>query len=482
MEPSMSPPPSPHDDWSPAQVSAAAEAIIQPEAMTALLAQTAAVSVGDLRDILFEAARCRGLSLPQAATLLQVTDPAREHALMHLAHRRGDMLAQRRVRLSEPVCPTNRCVNDCLYCPLRRSNTHLRRRTAAPRDLQREVIPLLEEGHRHLTLVCGESRTGIQYVRDLVDAVYALRSRTGRVQRVDLNLNSSAPDELAALAEVERLGTYHLYQETYHPETYARLHPDGPKADYAWRLTSHDRACQAGLRDLGLGVLLGLYDFRADVLALLTHAHHLLDTYGPIAVTVSYPRLITTPGAPGAADASWAVADDDFAFIVAVTRLALPLTEIILNTPAPSEVRRTLYAVGISQVSVGSSSYPGVYSADGAPEAAGRLTIGHPRNLETLVYRMCEVGFVPDFGVRAGAETRPQECDDSPSAGLVLERASANSMLALKEYLLDYASGDTQTIAAGIIQEELARLSKKVRNQTLELMEETEAGFRGQRL
>ncbi len=422
------------------------------------------------------------MSLPQAAALLQVTDPALRERITAAAREVHERIFARRVHLSEPLCPTNRCVNECLYCPLRRSNTQLRRRTAAARDLQREVIPLLEEGYRHLTLVFGDSRIGIQYVRDVVEAVYALRSRTGRVQRVDLNLNSSAPDELAALAGVERLGTYHLYQETYHPETYAHVHPEGPKADYAWRLTSHDRASAAGLRDLGLGVLLGLYDPRFDVLALLTHARYLLDTHDPASLTISYPRLIAARGAPGSGDANWEVNDEDFAFLVAVTRLALPLTGIVLNTPAPPDVRRTLYAVGISEVSVGSGSYPGVYSADGAPEAAGRLTVGRPRNLETLVYRMSEVGFVPDFEAGGGADSRPREGDDSAAARHALERRAANSLLALKEYLLDYASEDTQTIAAGTIQEELARLSKKVRNQTLELMEETEAGFRGQRL
>ncbi|MCE5237369.1 radical SAM protein [bacterium] len=478
----MSPSPSPHSDWSPAQVAAAAQAIVQPAAITALLEHSTGASAADVRDILFEAGHCRGLTLPQAATLLQVTDPPLRERITTTARVVHERMFARRVRLSDPVCPTNRCVNDCLYCPLRRSNTHLRRHTTGPRDLQREVIPLLEEGHRHLTLVFGDSRTGIQYVRDVVDAVYALRSRTGRVQRVDVNLNSSGPEELAALAGVERLGTYHLYQETYHPETYARLHPEGPKADFAWRLTSHDRAAEAGLRDLGLGVLLGVYDPCFDVLALLTHAHVLVTTGRARSVTVSYPRLLATPVAPASAETTWAVDDDSFAFLVAVTRLALPRTEIILNTPAPSEVRRTLYAQGVSQVSVGSSSYPGVYSADGAPEAGGRLTIGRPRNLETLVYRMCEVGFVPDFCAVSGAGPEPPADAGPDAARLALDHKAANSLLALKEYLLDYASEDTQTIAAGIIQEELARLSKKVRNQTLELMEEAEAGFRGQRL
>lgn len=469
--------------WSPAEVASRAQAVFQPEQVRELLAQGASASGDQIKDILFEAERCRGLSVAQAAALLQVTDPGTREMIVATAHRVHERIFARRVRLSDPMCPSNRCINDCLYCPLRRSNTHLRRHTTGARDLQREVIPLLDEGHRHLTLVFAESRLGIEYVRDLVDAVYALRSRTGRVQRVDLNLNSSAPGDLAALAAIDRPGTYHLYQETYHPETYARLHPDGPKSDYAWRLTAHDRACEAGVRDLGLGVLLGLYDYRFDVTALLAHAHYLLNTYGTGALVISYPRLIPAASAPASSDQTWVVNDEEFVFVIAVTRLALPPTEIVLNTPAASEVRRKLYAVGVSQVAVGSSSYPGVYSADGVPEAAGSLKIGRPRNLETLVYRMCEVGFVPNFCVDCYIQTRQKLSDDTRElVRFPVHRTAANSLLALKEYLLDYASSATQNVAGAVIQDELARLPAKIRNQTLELMEEAEAGFRGQML
>lgn len=479
----MSPTQDSSHNWPRERVEQTARAICDPPAISELLRAAANPSPDEVRDILYEAGRGRGLTAAQAATLLQVTDPPLREQVKEAARQLHERLFARRVRLLAPVCPTNRCINECLYCPLRRSNPRLRRTVASARDLQREVTALVDEGHRHLTLVFGEDRSGIHYACDMVNAAYGVRSGTRRVHRVDLNLNSSHPEELAALAQIERLGTYHVYQETYDPETYARLHVDGPKQDYAWRLTCHDRACEAGLRDVGLGVLLGLHDPRFDVLAVLIHAQYLLERYNTAAEVITYPRLLPVPEAPVTRDTSWQVDDEAFGFYIAVTRLVAPVTEIVLSTPATPEVRRQLYALGVSQVSVGSLSYPGVYSADGDPEAAGSLRIGRPRNLETLVYRMCEVGFVPNFCVECYAQIRQKLSDDSRQAERYpVHRAAANSLLALKEYLLDYASPETQNVAAGIIQEELARLPRKVRDATLDLMEEAEAGLRGQML
>lgn len=470
-------------DWSPERLEQTGRAICDPETLNGLLRDAAHPATEAIRDVLYEAMRGHGLTLPQVAVLLQITDPEQREKVKTTARKVHERLFRRRVRLVDPVCPTNRCVNDCLYCPLRRSNGRLRRASQTTRDLQREVTALVDEGHRHLTLVFGEDRSGIPYVRDMVQAAYGVRSGPRQVRRVDVNLNSSHPEDLAWLSQVDRLGTYHLYQETYHPETYRRLHPDGPKADYYWRLTSHDRACQAGVLDVGLGVLLGAYDFRFDILALLAHATYLLETYDTAAEVISLPRMIPVAAAPASQETEWQVSDDDFAFIVAVTRLATPLTEVVLVTPAATDTRRDLYSVGISQVSVGSASYPGVYSADGAPEAAGSLNIGRPRNLEQLVYRMCEVGFVPNFCVDCYVRIRellkhgghdPERCPT--------HRCSPNSLLALKEYLVDFASPETQRMGERLIQVELASLPQKLRDTTLDVMEEVEAGFRGQML
>jgi 2-iminoacetate synthase len=469
--------------WPRERLTALACEICTPAVIRGMLQKGAQASGDEVRDILFEAERARGLDAQQIAVLLSVRDPELRGQVKATASRVHESLFARRVRLSDPFCPTNRCVNDCLYCPLRRSNARLRRNTSSPRDIQREVIALLEEGHRHLTLVFGEDRGGIAYVCDAIAAARGASAGIHRVQRLDINLNTSRPEDLGQLVATGGVSTYHVYQETYDPQVYARLHPAGTKADYEWRITSHHRACEAGITDLGLGVLLGLGEPRFDVLAVIEHARNLLDSHPTASLAISYPRLLPATDAPASLDETWTVDDDQFVFLVAVTRLAMPLVEVILNTPAPSQVRRELYAVGVSQVAVGSLSYPGVYSSDGEPTAASSLRIGRPRNLEALVYRMCEVGFVPNFSVDRVAQPRqPVGVNDHHPDQYPIHRTAANSLLALHEYMLDLAATTGRDLLAGTIQEELARLPKKVRDETLLLMEEAEAGLRGQRL
>ena len=470
------------EGWPRARLRALAQTICDPSALHGLLEQGRGASRETVRDILFESERGRGLTPEQTAVLLCVKDPELRAQVKATAAGVHERLFARRVRLSDPFCPTNRCLSDCTYCPLRRSNARLRRHVFTVRDLQRELTLLLEEGYRHLTLVFGEDKGGMPYVADMLAAACGASAGIRRVQRLDVNLNASRPEELKVLAAADRLGTYHVYQETYDPETYGRLHPDGCKADYEWRITSHDRACETGIRDLGLGVLLGLYDARFDVLAVLSHARYLLETYEPEALTISYPRLLPAPEAPGSLDQRWAVGDEEFVFLVAVTRLAMPFVEIVLNTPAPSAVRRELYGAGVSQVAVGSLTYPGVYTADGEPSAGGSLRIGRPRNLERLVYRMCEVGFVPNFSTDRYPRVRRKTGEDPEEELSAAHRAAANSLLALHEYLLDQAAPATRDLLVGTIQEELGRLPKRVQDQTLSLMEEAEAGLRGGRL
>ncbi len=425
----------------------------------------------------------QGLTPAQTAVLIQTQDPARREEILRAAREVHLRAFERRIRLLTPVCPTNRCVNDCCYCPLRRSNARLRRNAATARDTQREVGALLDEGYRHVTLVFGDDRSGVHYARDMIWAAYGMRSGMRQVQRVDVNMNPMRTGELRELREAGRLGTLHVFQETYHPGAYAALHPAGPKADYAWRLTGHDRAHQAGLEDVGLGVLLGAHDYCFDVVAVLSHARYLADTYGRGPTAITYPRMIAAPEAPASQEPGRQLSDEDFCFVVAVTRLAAPYMEIVFTTPAPREVRLDLYALGVSQVVIGSASYPGVYTAGGDPRAAGALSIGRPRALEELVYRMCEAGVIPNFCLTCYAPRRHADGLDAPKPqACVQPRCAANSLLALKEYLMDYATAQTQTLGDRLIQAQLARLPEDVRGMTLDLMEEAEAGLRGQML
>jgi 2-iminoacetate synthase len=463
-----------YSDWPRERVEATAERICAPAVLGGLLEAGQDAEAAAVQDVLQQAASGRGLDLPQAALLLQVQEPALREAVLRAAQRLHQKTFGGRVSLITPLCPTNRCVNDCLYCPLRRSNQRLHRTASTAREIQRDMFGLLDEGYRQVMLVFGEDRSGVHFVRDMIWAAYGARSGLRRVQRLDLNLNPMRMDELRELRETACLGTYHVFQETYDPAVYARLHVSGPKADYAWRLTCHDRAYEAGVTDVALGVLLGAGDFRFDVLAGLAHAQHLAATFvrGPRAI--NYPRMIPAPAAPASQEPGRQVSDEDFQFIVAVTRLAAPQMDIILSTTASAELRRSLYGLGVSEVSVGTASYPGTYTADGDPGAGGALNIGRPRGLEELVYRMCEGGFLPSF---CGACVTPgaPAADMSPA-----DRSAANALLALREYLLDHASAETQNVGGRLIQHKLAALPEKLRAHTLDLMAEAEAGLRRQ--
>lgn len=447
--------------------------ICDPAQVHGMLDRGAQADVEEVRAVLYRAGLMQGLQPADAAVLLQVSDGGLRGEILKAAQKVQEKAFGRRVRLSAPVCPTNRCINDCLYCPLRRSNSRLRRNASTSRELQREIISLLDEGHRYVTLVFGDDRSGAPYVRDMISATLGVRSGVRQVRRLDLNINPLRVKDFELLRSAGRLGTYHVFQETYHPETYALLHPDGPKSDYNWRVTCHDRAVEAGQDDVGLGVLLGAYDYRFDVVAAMGHLQYLSQTYPSCRRSISYPRMIAAAQSPASQEGERHVSDEEFIFVVAVTRLAEPLIEIILITPASSEIRRRLYATGVSSVSVGSLSYPGVYTGDGDPSAAGALSIGRPRGLEELVYRMADLGFVPNFNLPSGADAA------EPSAS-ALTREAANALLALKEYLMDYASPDTRTVGERLIQKELVRLPARERAMTLDLMEEAEAGLRGQ--
>lgn len=458
--------------WPRERVRETALRICSPSDLHGVLEDAASVAArpDDVRDIIRQGAAGLGVSAHQAASLLLTEDPRIRAEVAAAARKVHESTYGRRIGLNAPVCPTSRCVNDCLYCPLRASDAALRRRSATVRELQREVAAVLQEGYRRLELVFGEDRSGVHYVRDMVTIAYGTRAGMHRIECVDVNLNPVRQSELPELAETLKCGISHVYQETYEPETYAKLHPVGPKSDYEWRLTYHDRSLAAGVRSVGLGVLLGAYDHRFDVPALIGHARHLADEFGVPPSSVTYPRMIATRGAPVTVDPRWAVSDDEFCHIVAVTRLALPYVDIRLCTPVEHDARRVLFQSGVSSVSVGSESYPGFYTSGGAPEAAGRLSIGRPRALEELVWHLCEVGFVPDLVVhRSGHAGQGAH-----------ERATANALLALKEYLLDHASPETQTVGERLIQSELGRLPERLRAVTIDLIEEIEAGLRRQ--
>ncbi|NLW17963.1 MAG: [FeFe] hydrogenase H-cluster radical SAM maturase HydG, partial [Firmicutes bacterium] len=310
--------------------------------------------------ILDKARAAQGLSLSETAILLHVTDPQLLAALYATAQEVKERIYGKRVVLFAPLYLSNECTNNCLYCAFRHSNQELERRTLTLDELREQVLILESMGHKRLLLESGEdlSKVPIDYVVQAIETIYATKSNHDAIRRVNVNVAATSVENYRALHDAG-IGTYQLFQETYHRPTYEIMHPSGPKASYEYHLTAMERAMQAGIDDVGLGVLFGLYDHRFEVLALLQHAAYLEKTYGVGPHTISVPRLRLTGKEP--IPQVHLVSDDDFVRMVAVLRLAVPYTGLILSTRERPELRDRLLDLVISQMSAASVTSPGGY-------------------------------------------------------------------------------------------------------------------------
>ena len=411
---------------------------LAPERARALLSGPAPAAAERER-ILEKALALQGLSVEEAAALLRVGDPEGLDALAAAAARVKERVFGRRIVLFAPLYVSNRCRNDCLYCGFRRGNAAARRRSLAVEQVVEEARALEALGFHRILLVAGEDPavSSVDYLCRAVEAVYA---ETG-IRIVHVN---AAPMEAAAFAELKAAGAgvFQCFQETYHPATYARMHPSGPKADYAYRLGVMDRAMAGGFDDVGMGVLLGLHHAEYEVLSLLAHARRLERTFGVGPHTISVPRLrpargavLRTPPAP--------VSDRMLERIVAVFRLAVPYAGIVLTTRESPELRDRLVHRGVSQISAASRTDVGGYAAGGPDHTTSQFGLQDHRSLEEVVARLLEQGLVPSLCTacyrsgRTGPAFR-RAAEQGSMAGL----CRANALLSLAEYLRDHA-GET---------------------------------------
>ncbi|HOF90101.1 MAG TPA: [FeFe] hydrogenase H-cluster radical SAM maturase HydG, partial [Armatimonadota bacterium] len=339
---------------------ASAEAIIDEGRIFAALDAAHAPEDAELDAILAKARELRGLSLDEAAVLLQARGEQCARVFAAAKAVKETIYGQRMV-LFAPLYTTNICVNDCLYCNFRRSNTALKRRRLSLAEIAEETRALERQGHKRVLMVLGEDpQVAIEAMVAEIQTVYATREGAGEIRRVNVNAAPMEPDRFAALKDAG-IGTYQCFQETYHRATYAKMHPPGPKADYDYRVTVFDRALAGGIDDFGLGGLFGLFDPKFEVLALLMHADYLERAYGHGPHTISFPRLEPAPGAPAANHPPYTLADTEMQLIVAVLRLSVPYTGIIMSTRESAAMRDELMHLGVSQLSAGSSTSPGGY-------------------------------------------------------------------------------------------------------------------------
>jgi 2-iminoacetate synthase len=347
-------------------------------------------------------------------------------------------------------------------------------------DIAQEIRILEEMGHKRVLLVLGESQqSAVDYARDAVRTIYQVRVGNGEIRRVNVNMAPLSVDDFKRLKD-SGIGTYQCFQETYHPQQYAYLHPSGMKANYPWRLGVFDRTFAAGIDDVGLGVLYGLYDHRYDTLALLAHAEYLDKRYGVGPHTISFPRIEPAQNAPAAEHIPYPVTDDDMKLVVAVLRLAVPYTGIIMSTRETPELRREFLGLGVSQLSAGSRTYPGAY-ADGRShvEEAEQFTLGDTRSLDEVIKELAEMSYVPSFCTSCYRLGRTgHDFMEKAKPGEIHTFCTPNALMTFQEYLNDYASAETRAAGEQLINKMLAEVAPVLRPTVEQRLSDIRAGQR----
>lgn len=435
---------------------------------------------GEVRALLAKSRELKGLRGRDLAVLANVTDPALLDELFHTAREVKEAIYGRRIVLFAPLYISNLCANECTYCAFRARNTALVRRALTQEEIAREVKWLEEQGHKRILLVAGESypREGFDYVLRSIETVYATSSGPGEIRRVNVNVAPLTDDEFRRLKDA-KIGTYQLFQETYHRETYAQVHVAGKKRDYDWRVTAMDRAMRAGIDDVGIGILFGLYDWRYEVLALMQHVEHLERTFGVGPHTISVPRIEPATGSSLADHPPHAVSEVDFRKVIAILRLAVPYTGLILSTRESAETRREVLGLGISQISAGSRTNPGGYEADPGDACAEQFSLGDHRSLDEVIRDVASLGFVPSFCTacyrlgRTGADFM-----DVAKPGEIKEHCNPNALATFQEYLLDYGSEETRRAGESRIAATLEEMEPALREKSRKMVDQVKSGRR----
>ena len=435
-----------------------------------------------VRETLAKGRGLTGLDTRDVAALLAVSDPQLVEELFAAArHVKREVYGSRLVFFA-PLYISNRCANECLYCAFRRGNSGLRRRNLSLDEIAAETRAIVAQGHKRILLVAGEGAAGtrgLAFVRDAIRRIYDTKVGPGEVRRVNVNIAPLTGDGFRALHSTG-IGTYQLFQETYHPEAYRRFHTAGPKADYGWRLSAMDRAMAAGINDVGIGALFGLHHWRYEVLALIEHAAHLERRFGVGPHTISVPRLEPAEGSACSSAPPHAVSDADFLKIVAILRLAVPYTGIIMSTRESAALRRQTFQLGVSQISAGSRTDPGGYGRAAAQRAFGsQFQLGDHRSLDEVVRDVVNMGFLPSFCTacyRLGRTGR--DFMDLAKPGEIKTHCNPNALSTCLEYLLDYASPATRAMGEQLIETKAAAMPAGIRAVCQRL---TRAIRRGQR-
>ena len=430
--------------------------------------------------ILDKAEKCRGLSHREALVLLDCELPEENARILALAKKIKQAFYGNRIVMFAPLYLSNYCVNGCTYCPYHLKNRNIPRKKLTQEEIRAEVIALQDMGHKRLALETGEHpvMNPVEYVLESIKTIYSIKHRNGAIRRVNVNIAATTVENYRKLKDAG-IGTYILFQETYNKKLYEELHPTGPKHDYAWHTEAMDRAMEGGIDDVGCGVLYGLGTYRYDFVGQLMHAEHLEAAKGVGPHTVSVPRI--RPADDIDADAfSNAISDDIFEKLVAVLRIAVPYTGIIISTRESRRARERVLAVGVSQISGGSRTSVGGYTTPERHDETAQFDVNDTRTLDEVLNWLLELGYIPSFCTACYREGRTGDRFMSlVKSGQIANCCQPNALMTLQEYLEDYASPDTKAKGEKVIAAELARIpNDKVRAIATERIEKIRHGER----
>ena len=438
-----------------------------------------------IEQLINRAKDCKGLTHREAAVLLECDQADLNEQMFHLAKQIKQKLYGNRIVMFAPLYLSNYCVNGCTYCPYHYKNKTICRKKLTQEEIRREVIALQDMGHKRLALEAGEDPVNnpLEYILESIETIYSIQHKNGAIRRVNVNIAATTVENYKKLRDAG-IGTYILFQETYHKENYEKLHPTGPKHNYAYHTEAMDRAMKGGIDDVGLGVLFGLDKYRYEFAGLLMHAEHLEAVFGVGPHTISVPRICPADDIDKN-DFTNAISDEIFEKIVMVIRMAVPYTGMIISTRESKRVRERVLELGVSQISGGSKTSVGGYEKPEREDetTSAQFDTSDKRSLDEIVNWLCSLNFIPSFCTACYREGRTgdrfmQLC----KSGQISNCCHPNALLTLKEYIQDYASDDTKIKANKLIDKEINNITsakvKEICKERLSMIEQGKRDFR----
>ncbi|OEJ13430.1 [FeFe] hydrogenase H-cluster radical SAM maturase HydG [Brachyspira hampsonii] len=433
----------------------------------------------NIREILDKASLMKGLEPKEALALLLCNDKDAENEMFEIAKKIKLEIYGKRIVLFAPLYLSNYCINGCVYCPYHAKNSHIARKQLSQDEIRAEVIALQDMGHKRLALETGEDPdyASMEYLLESIKTIYSIKHKNGAIRRVNVNIAATTVENYKKLKDAG-IGTYVLFQETYHKPTYEKVHPSGPKSNYEYHTEAMDRAMEGGIDDVGIGVLFGLYDYKYDFTAMLYHAKHLEDTFGCGPHTISVPRIrpaddVDVKSFPNA------IVDSLFKKIVAVLRIAVPYTGIIVSTRESQKSREEALEVGVSQISGGSRTSVGGYVEE-EEENSKQFEISDNRSLDDIIKWLSDIGYLPSFCTACYREGRTGDRFMAfAKSGQIKNFCQANAIITLKEYENDYAEEETRKSIDKVMANEIERVpNEKVKSRLVDALKGIDDGRR----